>query len=81
MLTKFLETVRQRITRPLQYYQDICVRCGACIDACHFYVVSGNLAHIPAYRMMLVKKLLQDGGNGRKGKGILGWYRETGMVS
>lgn len=81
MLAKFLETVRQRITRPLQYYQDICVRCGACIDACHFYVTSGNPAHIPAYRMMLVKKLLQQGSNGRKGRGILGWYRETGTVS
>jgi Fe-S oxidoreductase len=79
MLAKFLDTVRQRITRPLQYYQDICVRCGACVDACHFYAVSGNPAHIPAYRMMLVKKLLQQGGNGRKG--LLGWYRETGIAS
>ncbi len=78
MLEKFLETIRARITRPLQYYQDICVRCGACIDACHFYVTSGNPAHIPAYRMMLVKKLLQQGNSGRKG--FLGWYRDTGGV-
>ncbi len=77
MLTKFIETMRQRISRPLQYYADICVRCGACVEACHFYVASGNPAHIPAYRMMLVKKLLQQGGNGR---GILDWYRETGRI-
>lgn len=77
MLRKFVDTIRQRISRPLQYYQDICVRCGACVDACHFYVVSGSPAHIPAYRMMLVKKLLQRGGDGG---GLLGWYRETDVA-
>ncbi len=75
MLTKFFETIRQRISRPLQYYEDICVRCGACVDACHFYAVSRNPAHIPAYRMMLVKKLLQRGV--QDGKTALDWYRET----
>jgi len=74
MLTRFIETIHQRISRPLQYYQDICVRCGACIDACHFYVVSKDPAHIPAYRMMLAKKLVQ-GGTSQQGA-ALGWYRE-----
>jgi ferredoxin len=59
MLTQFLEIVRDRINRPLQYYQDICVRCGACIDACHFYATSRDPVHIPAQRMMLVRKALQ----------------------
>ena len=49
MLNRFIDTVRGRINRPLQYYQDICVRCGACADACHFYVASKDPAHIPAY--------------------------------
>ena len=74
MLTRFIETIRERISRPLQYYEDICVRCGACIDACHFYVASGDPAHIPAYRMMLAKKLAQSGeSNGGK---ALNWYRD-----
>ncbi|HEY73957.1 MAG: hypothetical protein DRJ03_18845 [Chloroflexi bacterium] len=75
MLTKFFETVRQRINRPLQYYEDICVRCGACADACHFYAVSGDPIHIPAYRIMLIKKLIQSSpsGNGT----FLDWYRES----
>ena len=72
MLTRFLETMRGRISRPLQYYQDICVRCGACIDACHFYVTSKDPAHIPAYRMMLSKKIIQ-GGNGNS---LANWYHE-----
>jgi len=73
MLTKFLTAVRERINRPLRVYQDICVRCGACIDACHFYAVSRDPAHIPAYRTMLAKKLMQHGGGGA----VLDWYRES----
>ncbi len=73
MINQFLEIVRDRVNRPLQYYQDICVRCGACIDACHFYAASGNPAHIPAQRMMMVRKALQ-GTNGRHK-----WYRDNGQ--
>ena len=74
MLTRFIDTFRGRISRPLEYYGDICVRCGACADACHFYAASKDPAHIPAQRMMLVKKALQGGESG-KGK-FLDWYRE-----
>ncbi len=74
MLERFIETARGRISRPLQYYEDICVRCGACIDACHFYAASKDPAHIPAYRMMLMKKAIQSGTTG-KGN-LLNWYRE-----
>ncbi|MDH7486836.1 MAG: (Fe-S)-binding protein [Anaerolineae bacterium] len=75
MLTRFVDTIRQRFSRPLQYYQDICVRCGACIDACHFYVVSGDPAHIPAYRMTLAKKVMQ--GRVSDGNRLHNWYREA----
>jgi Fe-S oxidoreductase len=78
VLTKFIETIRQSINRPLQYYEDICVRCGACIEACHFYAYSRDQAHIPAYRMRLIKQLKQSGisGNGT----LLNWYRESQEV-
>ena len=46
MLEKFIDTIKDRITRPTQYYEDICVRCGACIDACHFYAASKDLSLI-----------------------------------
>jgi len=75
MLDKFIATIRGRITRPLRYYEDICVRCGACIDACHFYVASRDPAHIPAYRMALVKKLTQTAG-GAAGH----WYHDGWQV-
>jgi Fe-S oxidoreductase len=74
MLERFSDAMRGRISRPLQYYEDICVRCGACIDACHFYDVSSDPAHIPANRMMLAKKVLQlaHSGNGA----LTSWYRD-----
>ncbi len=75
MLERFVDTVRGRISRPLKYYADICVRCGACVDACHFYAASKDPAHIPAYRMMLVKRALQSS-EGRGGK-LLDWYRDS----
>ena len=74
MLDRFMDTIRERISRPLQFYQDTCVRCGACIDACHFYATSRDPAHIPAYRMMLAKKVIQGGGSGSGP--LLDWYRE-----
>jgi len=72
MLEKFTEVMRQRVSRPLQYFMDICIRCGLCADACHFYAYSRDVAHIPAYRALLVKKLLQS-----KGNPLLDWYREN----
>lgn len=74
MLENFTETIRGRMNRPLQLYEDICVRCGACVDACHFHAASGSPDHIPAYRMMLAKKVLQQSESGRGA--LLDWYRD-----
>ena len=75
MLDRFVETIRGRFSRPLQYYGDICVRCGACADACHFYVASKDPSHIPAERMVLVKQAIQ--GAKESNKSLLDWYREV----
>ncbi len=75
MMNRFVEAIRGRINRPLQYYEDICVRCGACIDACHFYVTSKDPAHIPAYRMMLAKKMQETGGESNGS--LLRWWQEA----
>jgi len=80
MLSQFIDTIRQRLSRPLKYYEDICVRCGACIDACHFYAVSKDPAHIPAYRMTLAKRLMQStlpSSNGGAGRSLQQWYRDS----
>ena len=77
VLRQLIQNLRQRINRPLQYYYDVCVRCGACIDACHFYAYSRDPAHIPAYRVMLAKRLTQ-GGNGSND--LVRWYQDLGML-
>ena len=76
-LTRLIRNLRQRISRPLQYYYDICARCGACIDACHFYAYSRDPAHIPAYRVMLARRMMR-GGNGPDG--LAGWYHDLYAV-
>ncbi len=76
MLDRFVETIRGRISQPLQYYEDICVRCGACADACHFYAASKDPSHIPAQRMMLVKKAIA-GARARR-MPLVDWYQEVG---
>ena len=48
MLNDLLKPSAGASAGPLQYYEDICVRCGACVDACHFYAASKDPAHIPA---------------------------------
>ncbi len=75
MLERFVETIASRISQPLQYYGDICVRCGACAAACHFYAASKDPSHIPAQRMMLVKRAIQ--GASASGKSLRDWYREV----
>lgn len=76
MITQIVETLRKRLTRPLAYYLDVCVRCGACVDACHFYAYSRNPAHIPAYRVALAKKLMQN--NGTNAGRLASWYLDAG---
>ena len=31
---------------------DACVHCGQCAEACHFYEVSGDPRHTPAYKLV-----------------------------
>ncbi len=45
------------INDKLLYYLDICARCGACSDACHFYVTTKEPPHAPAYRMELLRRI------------------------
>ncbi len=74
MLNQFVETMRDRFNRPIQYYADICVRCGSCADACHFYAISQDPAHIPAQRMALIKQAL-EASNASRSK-LAEWYYE-----
>lgn len=54
-----LEGLRERIHkfRSLRIFMDICVRCGACADKCHFYIGSGDPKNMPVLRAELLRSV------------------------
>lgn len=53
-----LDDLRGRY-RSLQLYLDICVKCGACSDKCHYYLGSGDPKNMPVARQDLLRKVYQ----------------------
>jgi Fe-S oxidoreductase len=54
-----LEGLRERLLkfRSLQIFMDICVRCGACADKCHFFIGSGDPKNMPVLRAELLRSV------------------------
>jgi Fe-S oxidoreductase len=53
------EGLRERLEkyRSLQLFMDICVRCGACADKCHFFIGSGDPKNMPVLRAELLRSV------------------------
>ncbi|MFC2018108.1 sulfate reduction electron transfer complex DsrMKJOP subunit DsrK [Chloroflexota bacterium] len=43
--------------RSLRVFLDICVRCGACADKCHYYIGSGDPKNMPVARTELMRSV------------------------
>ena len=43
--------------RSFRLFMDICVRCGACADKCHFYLGSGDPKNMPVMRAELLRSV------------------------
>ena len=54
-----LEGLRERLERfrSLKIFMDICVRCGACSDKCHFFVGGGDPRNMPVLRAELLRSV------------------------
>ncbi len=54
-----LDGMRDRLKRfrSFRLFMDICVRCGACADKCHFYVGSGDPKNMPVLRAELIRSV------------------------
>jgi Fe-S oxidoreductase len=52
-----LDLLRQRLNRQLQASLEVCVRCGICAEACHYYVSDPKPEHVPAYRAEQLRKV------------------------
>ncbi len=55
----FLEGLRERLERfrTLKVFMDICVRCGACADKCHFFIGGGDPRNMPVLRAELLRSI------------------------
>jgi Fe-S oxidoreductase len=55
----FVEGFRERLDnfRSLKLFMDICVRCGACADKCHFFIGSGDPKNMPVLRAELLRSI------------------------
>jgi hypothetical protein len=48
---------RLRKYRSFRLFMDVCVRCGACADKCHFYIGSGDPKNMPVLRAELLRSV------------------------
>jgi len=53
---------KQRLERfrSLRLFMDICVRCGACADKCHYYIGSGDPKNMPVLRAELMRSVYRN---------------------
>jgi len=54
-----LDGLRDRLDRfrSLKIFMDICVRCGACADKCHYFIGSGDPKNMPVLRAELLRSV------------------------
>ncbi len=54
-----IEGFKERLSkhRSFKLFMDICVRCGACADKCHFFIGSGDPRNMPVLRAELFRSI------------------------
>jgi Fe-S oxidoreductase len=54
--------MRERLKkyRSFQLFMDVCVRCGACADKCHFFIGSGDPKNMPVLRAELLRSVYRN---------------------
>jgi len=57
-----LQGMRDRLQkyRSFHVFMDICVRCGACADKCHFFIGSGDPKNMPVLRAELLRSVYRN---------------------
>ncbi|MFP4032345.1 MAG: sulfate reduction electron transfer complex DsrMKJOP subunit DsrK [Desulfococcaceae bacterium] len=46
--------------RSFKVFMDICVRCGACADKCHFFIGTGDPKNMPVLRAELIRSVYRN---------------------
>ncbi len=54
-----IEGIAERLQkyRSFRLFMDICVRCGACADKCHFFIGTGDPKNMPVLRAELIRSV------------------------
>ncbi|HUU03418.1 MAG TPA: (Fe-S)-binding protein [Myxococcota bacterium] len=54
--------IRERLDkfRTFKIFMDICVRCGACADKCHFFIGGGDPKNMPVLRAELLRSVYRN---------------------
>jgi Fe-S oxidoreductase len=54
--------IKERLAkyRSFHLFMDICVRCGACADKCHFYIGGGDPKNMPVLRAELLRSIYRN---------------------
>jgi Fe-S oxidoreductase len=57
-----LKGIRERLDkfRTFKIFMDICVRCGACADKCHFFIGGGDPKNMPVLRAELLRSIYRN---------------------
>jgi len=57
-----LKGLKERLDkfRSLRIFMDVCVRCGACSDKCHFFIGSGDPKNMPFLRAELLRSVYRN---------------------
>ncbi len=57
-----LEGLKERLDkfRSFKIFMDICVRCGACADKCHFFIGTGDPKNMPVLRAELLRSVYRN---------------------
>ena len=50
---------RMEMHRSFKLFIDICVRCGACADKCHFFLSTGDPKNMPVLRAELIRSIIK----------------------
>ena len=58
ILTGFKERLEKY--RSFRLFMDICVRCGACADKCHFFLGSADPKNMPVLRAELIRSVYRN---------------------
>ncbi|MEI6614382.1 MAG: (Fe-S)-binding protein [Chrysiogenales bacterium] len=58
-LQKAVQVFREQLHAAETAYLNSCVHCGLCAESCHFYLSSGEIQALPAYKLNLVTSVFK----------------------